>query len=666
MPTVSLRAGDYMIKNCSLDGLDDGTIRVKFPFNKKLIEEVKSFEGSRWNPEKKHWTIKNSQRNQFQLTYLTGGDPYAWYDQPLKEYNTDRPARNHQIRMVRHTITYRRLILAAEMGTGKSLAAILALEWAKIDFESKYPGQTFICWWIAPKSALRSVELELDKWKSQVKPKLYTYDSLKTTIQRWVPGTKAPYFVVFDESSRVKTPTAQRSQAAYELANGVRDDWGQDGFVVLMSGTPAPKSPADWYWQCEIAQPGFIKEGTYDKFKKRLGLIIQKESISQGGVYPHLVTWLDDENKCLKCGLLRTDPNHDPQGSLFGATDYHEFVQSVNEVAFLYERMKGLTEVIFKKDCLDLPDKQYEIIRCRPTPSILRSASIISANSKTVVGAMILLRELSDGFQYEQEEIGTSQCSECHGEGEVLAHTVLPDIQIVVTEDNLDDYPDNDIGDIVELPRSIVTEDHTDKEMTTCPKCSGSGEIVNTRTIAIQIPCPKEDVVKELLDKYDDDGRTVFFGGFTGSIDRLETICRSQEWHVVRCDGRGWHSTIPGLKNALDMLRLFQDKNNEEYPRIAFIGHPGSAGMGLTLTASPMICYYSNDFNAESRIQSEDRIHRMGMDVNLGATIYDIFHLPTDELVYENLKKKRKLQAMSMGDVASIIQNAGTGANRAF
>ncbi len=57
------------------------------------------------------------------------------------------------------------------------------------------------------------------------------------------------------------------------------------------------------------------------------------------------------------------------------------------------------------------------------------------------------------------------------------------------------------------------------------------------------VPCPKEDAVKELLDRYDDVGRIVFYGGFSGSVDRIEQICPGQEWEVVRVDGRGWKAS---------------------------------------------------------------------------------------------------------------------------
>jgi hypothetical protein len=77
--------------------------------------------------------------------------------------------------------------------------------------------------------------------------------------------------------------------------------------------------------------------------------------------------------------------------------------------------------------------------------------------------------------------------------------------------------------------------------------------------------------------------------------------------------------------------------------------------MGLTLTASPSIVYYSNDFNSEARTQSEDRIHRPGCT---GTNIIDLIHLPTDLRVLENLKAKRTLEKMTLGDIGDAIEEA--------
>lgn len=955
---------------------DEGDrLSLKFRYNKSLIPEIKAFDGARWNPEKKCWTIKNNERNLFQLAYLAGWNPYGHYDRPLVEPQFTRPLREHQVRMLAQAATYHYHILAAEMGTGKTLVAIELMD------NSGFPDW----WYIAPRSALAAVSLELRKWNAKVRPILYTYDALKKILDQWQPGTKAPRGVIFDESSRIKTPTAQRSLAAYHLARAIREEYGWDGYVIEMSGSPAPKSPADWWWQCEVAMPGFLREGTIDKFKNRLGLIVQKESIT-GGTYPHLVTWLDDTRKCMKCGKLDTDPIHNPAESVFSsnAGDCHGFVESKNEVAYLYERMKGLVSVFFKKDCfsgdtevltingpmkfrdalgqqklyvrtdrgfewltceiksfglqetyamyfgdgsecrttanhrwltldrgkiekrhrrtyellvgksqiplspiqlpeldvdfwvgmahgfvfgdghnyqnnpgdpiqskvelfgydrdlkslllkygslsyhkqkdgsytdvicnlpgnwkqlpekpnksyalgfvlgvqqadgavdetnvrvgqsnhgdltsirelaiyaglrcqpirlarhfspldgsekpywefsiqsynlskdhflrsdykeqlsirgrgsattvsainwnakreeevfcavvphwqnftlangvncmncLDLPDKQYRIIRLKPNQATLNAARLITKVATTTVQGLTLLRELSDGFQYEETKIGTTTCSNCHGEGVVLRPMPKEDAQdlqerigawrkeiaqaVEIPDEYLDDY-----GEII--PDHVrFSRDFEEKEVS-CPTCGGSGEVPRYQRETKMVACPKQDALLEILESHEDDGRLVIYAGFTGSVDRCVQIVEKMKWDWIRVDGRGWSTSLEGLRRAEDMLLAFQDRQTGP-DKIAFIGQPSAAGMGLTLTASCEIVFYSNDFNAESRIQAQDRIHRVGMDVNRGATITDLIHLPSDELILNNLTKKIRLQDMTLGQFNQALKDA--------
>jgi len=44
------------------------------------------------------------------------------------------------------------------------------------------------------------------------------------------------------------------------------------------------------------------------------------------------------------------------------------------------------------------------------------------------------------------------------------------------------------------------------------------------------------------------------------------------------------------------------------------------------------------------------------MDKNRACTIYDLIHLPTDMLVLENLRKKRTLQNMTMGELSEAMK----------
>lgn len=637
----------------------------KFDYNRNLIDEIKSLKGARWNPEGKYWyTPAKEQRNMFQLRYLMGLNPYAPYDGeldtswvPLTRKHIrkgDVPLFRHQPDMAAEMFFRHYKIIAGEMGTSKTLSCIIAIERAAKIMREKH-GAVPPIWYAAPRSALSAVEREMHLWSAAFPCELITYESVVKRMKSWDAGKKAPPIVVFDESSKVKNENSQRSQAAQALANGVRDDWGAEGYVIEMSGSPAPKSPADWFSQCEIACPGFIKEGDINKFKRRLGIIVQKESID-GGVYPQLLSWRDDERKCNICGKLAHDPVH--HDDLCVTEDSHTFVPSVNEVKLLYERLKGLVSVYFKKDCLDLPDKHYRVVELQPKPSTLRVAKAIVASAPTTIQGLTLLRELSDGFQYTEVHEGESTCSLCKGEKEVEQPLEVsdscPSCKALVDAQTAGAVIRDSGFDV----RSLCGDHQPQIQMVkqSCPTCGGKGEVKKFRRETTEVPCPKDDALSDIIDEHEDVGRLVIFAGFTGSIDRCCKLVQRQGWCVIRMDQGSVKISDHQGRMILekDFQTMFQD-DKENYPKVAFVAHPKSGGMGLTLTASPTIVYFSNTFDAEDRIQSEDRIHRAGMDLNLGATIIDLVHLPSDEKILDNLRKKRDLQSLTLGDFVNAL-----------
>lgn len=626
---------------------DGKRIFFQFGYWPRLNEEIKMMAGYKWHGYEndgdgpKVWSVLDNDRNRFQIAYLKGENPYARYDQPLVDFKTQRPLFGHQKELAAHALTVHYCIWAAEMGTGKTLAMIETME-AVFDSEIKAGRHIFedAAWYVGPKSALVSVKAELRKWKCAVTPKLMTYEQLTKEIENWQSGRIAPRMVFFDESSRIKTPSAKRSQAALHLANSVRHDHGANGFVILMSGSPAPKSPADWWHQCEVACPGFLVEGNIFIFNRRVGIVQDRENGITGGKYAHLVSWKDSEDKCGICGEAKDSQNHDSVAMAMAARqeDFHPYQPCVNEVARLYRRMKGLVTVKFKKDCLDLPDKQYQVVKIKPSPSTLRAAKLLADSSKTAIQAMTLLRELSDGFQYREVTTDKmTRCLACHGHKVVKAY---------FDAEGRPCNGDSEIAETRDLP---------------CSTCNATGEVNVVEREATMVSCAKDDALKDIIDLHDDVGKLVVYAGFTASIDRVcKLFLETKEWAVIRVDGRGWSGWkadgTPVPNNPVDLVSWFQTTED----KVGFVGHPGSAGMGLTLTASPTIVYFSNDFNAESRIQSEDRIHRAGMDVNRGATIIDLIHLPSDQHVLDNLKKKRDMQAMSLGEVQEVMRVADT------
>jgi SNF2 family DNA or RNA helicase len=600
---------------------------LQFPYDKRLLEEVKTcFTGPKWHGFEevpvKQWSIKDCPHNWWTIAFLSGKNPYQEYkgngSGPCLKWQ--RSLYEHQSEGTVFLLDKRRCILAWEMGSGKTLSVIEAIEQTGKDR-----------WlYVAPRSALHAVQLEFEKWDCTIMPEFVTYASLSRKLEEWTTGVPVWDGVVFDESHKVKTPTAKRTIAATYISDAIRNE--HDGYVWLLTGSPAPKSPLDWYSQCEIACPGFLKEGSIHKFKERLSIVSKEVNPVTGGAYQSIVAWRDDPNRCNICGELKDHINHNSENLL--EEWYHEFKQSENEVAKLYKRMQGLVSVKFKKDCLDLPEKRYIQLTCKPSQDVLRAARLIVQTAPTTIKALTQLRELSDGFQYITEVTGRDTCPVCRGKKSIL-QWVSDGAEAPVN------------GDFANTPGWESSE-------APCEGCKGTGEVAKTERTTKYVDSPKNQILRDLIDQHDEVGRLVVYAGFTGSIDRIVDIIKDiYGWEFIRVDGRGWNSSIGG--NPAGLLRIFQE-GKEKYPRVIFVGAPGAAGTGLTLTASPSIVYYSNDFNAESRIQSEDRIHRPGMDTNRGATIYDIINLPIDSYVLDNLKKKRELQSVSLGELERALK----------
>lgn len=162
---------------------------------------------------------------------------------------------------------------------------------------------------------------------------------------------------------------------------------------------------------------------------------------------------------------------------------------------------------------------------------------------------------------------------------------------------------------------------------------------------------PKDEALGELLDEYEESGRFIVYAGFHESIDRVVEVCQLREWDVIQSDGRGL--VLPrGWKTGEQALWEFSQGEREE--KLVYVGHPQSGGRGIDLSASSGTCFYSNDWAAGDRWQAEDRM--MGPEMNVrGGNVYDLLHLPTDELIMENLLNKKDLQTVSMPQVLETL-----------
>ena len=91
-------------------------------------------------------------------------------------------------------------------------------------------------------------------------------------------------------------------------------------------------------------------------------------------------------------------------------------------------------------------------------------------------------------------------------------------------------------------------------------------------------------------------------------------------------------------------------KKFQSDPKCRFIvGTPATGGYGITLTAANTVIYYSNGYDLEKRLQSEDRAHRIGQKKNV--TYVDIIAEDTvDEKIVKALRDKINVASQVLGE----------------
>ena len=79
------------------------------------------------------------------------------------------------------------------------------------------------------------------------------------------------------------------------------------------------------------------------------------------------------------------------------------------------------------------------------------------------------------------------------------------------------------------------------------------------------------------------------------------------------------------------------------------MGNPQTGGYGITLTVANNVIYYSNGYDLEKRLQSEDRAHRIGQ--KKAVTYVDLIAPKTgDEKIVKALRNKIDIASQVMGE----------------
>jgi SNF2 family DNA or RNA helicase len=168
-----------------------------------------------------------------------------------------------------------------------------------------------------------------------------------------------------------------------------------------------------------------------------------------------------------------------------------------------------------------------------------------------------------------------------------------------------------------------------------------SGHLMTDEGELIELETKRLDAVLEILEETS--GKVILWSRFRNDIQRLEKLLEEKFPTQVA----SYYGDTPDDERQ-EIVTKFQDPDSGLR---FFIGNPATAGYGLTLTEANTVIYYANDFNLETRIQSEDRCHRIGQQ-NPVTYIDLITEKTIDEKIVQALRNKIDIGAKVMGEEA--------------
>jgi len=151
--------------------------------------------------------------------------------------------------------------------------------------------------------------------------------------------------------------------------------------------------------------------------------------------------------------------------------------------------------------------------------------------------------------------------------------------------------------------------------------------------------------LEELMNVLEEiEGKAIIWANYRYDIKRIvETI---QETYGKNAVG-SYYGDTSDINRAL-YLKQFQDLKS---PLRFLVGNTQTGGYGINLTAASTVIYYSNNFDLEKRLQSEDRAHRIGQ-VNKVTYIDIICKDTVDEKIVASLLAKQNIAAQVLGEDA--------------
>lgn len=156
----------------------------------------------------------------------------------------------------------------------------------------------------------------------------------------------------------------------------------------------------------------------------------------------------------------------------------------------------------------------------------------------------------------------------------------------------------------------------------------------------VSIPSKRIEELLSVIEEASD--KVIIWANYRHDIDAIKLALQKE--YGMNAVGTYYGDTDDDERARV--VKEFQDLNSELR---FFVGNPRTGGYGLTLTAADTVVYYSNNFDLEVRLQSEDRAHRIGQ--TRSVTYVDLISPGTvDEKIVKALRGKIDIANEVLGE----------------
>jgi SNF2 family DNA or RNA helicase len=156
----------------------------------------------------------------------------------------------------------------------------------------------------------------------------------------------------------------------------------------------------------------------------------------------------------------------------------------------------------------------------------------------------------------------------------------------------------------------------------------------------VDLPNKRLDELLSVVEETD--GKLIIWANYRHDIEAIK-LALSKEY------GMNSVGMYYGDTDMDERKRVLEEFQNPDSGMRFFVGNPSTGGYGLTLTAASTMVYYSNSFDLEKRLQSEDRAHRIGQTKNV--TYIDLIAVGTvDEKIVKALRAKIDIATQVLGE----------------